>query len=126
MTALEYQGQWFCQGTVTGVNNGTYGTGARIALLNGTVQGLSGTVAQVSFMVSPVCTDPSGVCFYPAIVGYGMTEEGIYLDFAGMPSIPEYGHVVDVYGVTGGPGVLILAAYEDKGLNLYDPTFEGY
>ena len=105
-----FGGQPYCTGYVIGVKTGAYGTGARVVLRSVTVVQIAGTTATVEG--GPSCLSPSSYC--------GATIPTVTAYFTGLPTVPAYGDVIDLYGTTG-TNTLSAAGYVVKGH--CDPDF---
>jgi hypothetical protein len=105
-----FGGQPYCTGYVIGVKTGAYGTGARVVLRSVTVVQIAGTTATVEG--GPSCLSPSSYC--------GATIPTVTAYFTGLPTVPAYGDVIDLYGTTG-TNTLSAADFVVKGH--CDPDF---
>ena len=105
-----FGGQPYCTGYVIGVKTGAYGTGARVVLRSVTVVQIAGTTATVEG--GPSCLSPSSYC--------GSTIPTVTAYFTGLPMVPTYGDVIDLYGTTG-TNTLSAADFVVKGH--CDPDF---
>lgn len=105
-----FGGQPYRIGYVIGVKTGAYGTGARVVLRSVNVVQIAGTTATVEG--GPTCLSPSSCC--------GATIPTVTAYFTGLPTVPAYGDVIDLYGTTG-TNTLSAAGYVVKGH--CDPDF---
>jgi hypothetical protein len=100
---VSFEGQTYCPGFIVGVTSDAYGVGTRVVLQS--VAGVDGTLVTIGG--GPSCQpDPSG-----EPVACGDMIPGMNVDFAGLASIPAYGDVIDLYGITGTEGTLSPAGF---------------
>lgn len=90
---VTYQDQSWCPGTIAGVDRGTYGPGARIVLQGVIVDSVEGSSVTIMGWWCP----PGSYC--------GGMMEVTTVDFSGLSDVPPVGAWIDLYGITGAPGV---------------------
>jgi hypothetical protein len=113
-TATLFNTNWYCPGVIIGLKKNTYGMGTRIVLRGVNVTSVVGTTVIIEG--GPSClqdpTKPPVFC--------GQTVPNVTVSFAGSRTVPHYGDVITLYGVTNGFS-LTPTGYVVTGLN--DPSF---
>jgi hypothetical protein len=108
-TAIWHSGGWYCPGYVIGVKTTAYGVDARI-VLSGYVVQVVGTTVTVEG--GPSCLPTSGTYC-------GQTVPDVIAYFNNLGTVPSYGQVITLYGITGWS---TITATDYAVTGYYDPS----